>query len=220
MRTPSPEAAPPSPEAVLASLTRVIDEDHGINIVDLGIVYGVTVDHDTAVIQMTLTSPATDSHAREAIEADIRDVLLGRHPGLADVAIDLVWDPPWRDDFITEAGRLQMRNPLPRHSAASSAPPTEDDICDSLLFVLDPEVGINVVDLGLVYGIMVEGNAVHIDMTLTTPGCPLHATIAEAVQRVLETRHPSLVDIQMDLVWDPPWDTSMITAAGRSPLGW
>ncbi|MGB3327423.1 MAG: metal-sulfur cluster assembly factor, partial [Thermomicrobiales bacterium] len=77
-----------------------------------------------------------------------------------------------------------------------------------------------VVDLGLVYGIMVEGNAVHIDMTLTTPGCPLHATIAEAVQRVLETRHPSLVDIQMDLVWDPPWDTSMITAAGRSQLGW
>jgi metal-sulfur cluster biosynthetic enzyme len=213
-----PETAAPSAEDVLTSLTRVIDPAYGINIVDLGIVYGVAVERDIATIQLTLTSP--DSRALETIEPDIREVLLGRHPGLADVTIELVWDPPWRDDFITEAGRLQMLNPLPRRPAADTAPPTEDDIRDSLMFVLDPEVGINVVDLGLVYGIMVEGNAVHIDMTLTTPGCPLHSTIAEAVQRVLETRHPSLVDIQMDLVWDPPWDTSMITESGRTQLGW
>lgn len=216
---PAPPGEPPTAEDVLASLKRVIDPAFGIDIVNLGLVYGIEVDRRTATVQLTLTSP--DSTSLETIGPDLRAVLLARHPGLTDVAIALVWDPPWRDDFITSAGRLQLHAPLPRHPLeATAAPPTEDDIRASLRLVLDPEVGVNIVDLGLVYGIAVEGNAVHIDMTLTTPGCPLHSTIADAVRRVLETRHPTLADVGLDLVWDPPWDTDRITPAGRTQLGW
>lgn len=212
------ERTAPKAEDVLESLTRVIDPAYGINIVDLGIVYGIEVNGTVATIQMTMTAPETPS--QETIIPDIRDVLMKRHDGLDRVVVDLVWDPPWRDDFITEAGLQQMKNPLTRQIEVSDEPPTENDILDSLMFVIDPEVGINIVDLGLVYEVTVEGNAAHIEMTLTTPGCPLHATIEAAVHRTLETRHPQLQDIEMELVWEPPWDTEMITASGREQLGW
>ena len=126
-------------------------------------------------------------------------------------------DPPWREDFITPEGLLQQQNPLP-------AEPTEtvsaDDIRETLKFVIDPEVGVNIVDLGLIYDVALHGTAAVITMTLTTPGCPLHATIEEAVHRVIETRHPQVTDIRVDLVWEPAWDTDMITAAGKEALGW
>lgn len=211
-------AAYPTAEQVLESLTRVIDPAFGINIIDLGIVYGIEVNQATATIEMTLTSEDTPS--RETIVPDVKDVLHKRHPALDDVVIDFVWDPPWREDFITEAGLQQMQNPLPRHPEVKEGPLTSDDVLDSLMFVIDPEVGINIVDLGLIYEVTVEGNAVHIEMTLTTPGCPLHATIEAAVHRVLETRHPDIQDIQLELVWEPPWDTDKITASGREQLGW
>lgn len=212
------ERTAPTAEDVLESLTRVIDPAYGINIIDLGIVYGIEVNGAVATIQMTMTAPETPS--QETIIPDIRDVLMKRHAGLDRVVVDLTWDPPWRDDFITEAGLQQMKNPLTRQMEVSDEPPTENDILDSLMFVIDPEVGINIVDLGLVYEVTVEGSAAHIEMTLTTPGCPLHATIEAAVHRTLETRHPQLQDIEMELVWEPPWDTEMITASGREQLGW
>lgn len=206
-------------EDVLESLTRVIDPAYGINIYDLGLVYGIEVNHGVATVQMTLTSP--DSPSRGTIVADIHEVLKKRHSALDDVVIDFVWEPEWRDDFITEEGRQQMLTaPLTRVTDEDATPPTKDEVLDSLMFVIDPEVGINIVDLGLVYDVAIAGTAVHIEMTLTTPGCPLHATIEAAVHRTLETRHPQLSDINLELVWDPPWDTDMITASGKSQLGW
>lgn len=206
-------------EDVLESLTRVIDPAFGVNIFDLGLVFGIEVNHGVATVQMTLTSP--ESPSRGTIVADIHEVLHKRHPELDEVVIDFVWDPEWRDDFITEAGRQQMAAaPMVRTVEADGDPPTGDEVLDSLMFVIDPEVGINIVDLGLVYNVTVAGTAAHIEMTLTTPGCPLHETIEAAVRRTLETRHPQLTDIDLELVWDPPWDTDMITASGKAQLGW
>lgn len=204
-------------EDVLESLTRVIDPEYGINIVDLGLVYGVEVEPDSATIQMTMTS--LESPSRTSIEGDIRTILARRHPELRDVVVDLVWEPEWRDDFITDDGRRQLYAPIVP-AASASDPVTESSVLDSLMLVMDPEVGINVVDLGLVYDIAIDDTAVRVTMTLTTPGCPLHASIEAAVKRVLETRHPGLTDVEMDLVWTPPWDTDMITTAGRAQLGW
>jgi metal-sulfur cluster biosynthetic enzyme len=95
-----------------------------------------------------------------------------------------------------------------------------EDILESLTRVIDPGYGINIVDLGLIYGVAVLDRHVHVEMTLTTPGCPLHATIEQAVRRVLETRHPGIEDIQLELVWEPAWDVEKITPAGRAELGW
>jgi metal-sulfur cluster biosynthetic enzyme len=95
----------------------------------------------------------------------------------------------------------------------------EAELLAALRQVYDPEVGINVVDLGLIYGVAQHGDCVHVEMTLTTPGCPLHDTIGQAVQRAL-ARLPGVAHTQVELVWDPPWTPLMITDAGRRELGW
>jgi metal-sulfur cluster biosynthetic enzyme len=86
--------------------------------------------------------------------------------------------------------------------------------------VIDPELGINVVDLGLIYEVDIAGANVGITMTLTTPGCPLHESIGAAVREALETYIPGIGDVAMDLVWDPPWDPDRISEEGRLALGW
>ena len=203
-------------EDILESLTRVIDAEYGINIVDLGIVYGIELAHGVATIQMTLTAP--DVPHRDALIASIHDTLRRRHPSLDEVIVDLVFEPPWRPDYITEAGEMQLRHPVQPGEAEATI--VAEDVIDSLKLVLDPEVGINVVDLGLIYGVTVRDRDVHIEMTLTTPGCPLHATIEQAVRRVLETRHPGIGGIDLELVWEPAWDVERITPEGRAELGW
>ena len=95
----------------------------------------------------------------------------------------------------------------------------EDELSAALRQVYDPEVGINVVDLGLIYGVAQRDDCVHVEMTLTTPGCPLHDTIGQAVQRAL-LRVPGVARSEVELVWDPPWTPLMITDAGKRELGW
>lgn len=93
-------------------------------------------------------------------------------------------------------------------------------IMEALKEVIDPELGVNVVDLGLIYGIDIDGRAIRITMTLTTPGCPLHESIAEAVQVALRDVFPRQSDVAVDLVWDPPWSPDRISGDGRWALGW
>ena len=204
-------------EDILESLTRVIDLSYGINVVDLGAVYGVEVDHGQVRIQMAVAS--LDALWRAGIVAEAGEVLRRRHPDLVDVSVEFVSEPEWREDFMTEAGKMQLRHPV-RPAAPASGELTSEDVVTSLKLVLDPEVGINIVDLGLIYGVTVLDGMVHIRMTLTTPGCPLHDSIEAAVRRVLETRHPEIRDIEIELVWEPAWDVDKITPAGRAELGW
>ena len=205
-------------EDVLESLTRVVHPAYGISIVDLGLVYGIEVTPARTTIQMTLPDPGRSGD--DDLVARIHEVLRRRHPTIGPIRVDLVWDPPWREDFITPEGQLQLRAPITGVEPDAPGTAREEELLASLALVLDPEVGINIVDLGLVYGVALDGTAVRVTMTLTTPGCPLHASIEMAVRRVLETRHPWLTDVGVDLVWDPPWDTDRITPAGRAQLGW
>ncbi|GEM45521.1 metal-sulfur cluster assembly factor [Deinococcus cellulosilyticus] len=85
--------------------------------------------------------------------------------------------------------------------------------------VLDPELGISIVDLGLVYGVDIEESTLRVTMTLTTPGCPLHDTLTDAVRRTLE-RMPGIEEVQVDLVWQPAWTPERITPEGKRQLGW
>lgn len=93
-------------------------------------------------------------------------------------------------------------------------------VLEALKEVIDPELGINVVDLGLIYEVAVDEADVRITMTLTTPGCPLHESIAEAVQEALQDMLPRIGDVQLVLVWDPPWTPDRISEEGRWALGW
>jgi metal-sulfur cluster biosynthetic enzyme len=95
----------------------------------------------------------------------------------------------------------------------------EAELWVALRQVYDPEVGINVVDLGLIYGVAQRDDCAYVEMTLTTPGCPLHDAIGQAVQRAL-AQVPGVARAVVELVWDPPWTTMMISDAGRRELGW
>jgi metal-sulfur cluster biosynthetic enzyme len=85
--------------------------------------------------------------------------------------------------------------------------------------VLDPEIGINIVDLGLVYGIDVRDRDVVVRMTMTTPSCPLGDYLADAVETTIRDRFASVAGIDVDLVWDPAWSPAMMSDAARRQLG-
>ena len=95
---------------------------------------------------------------------------------------------------------------------------TETTIWDVLRQVIDPEIGCNIVDLGLVYGITISGNKVSVQMTLTTQGCPMHESIAHGVQTAL-LGLPSVEEAEVEIVWDPPWNPAMMSEYGRAAIG-
>jgi len=94
---------------------------------------------------------------------------------------------------------------------------TARDAWGSLATVIDPELGIDIVELGLVYGLEVDGDRVAVTMTLTTPGCPLHDVIADGAERALRGAGARAVDIEV--VFEPPWSPERIGAGGLRELG-
>jgi metal-sulfur cluster biosynthetic enzyme len=94
----------------------------------------------------------------------------------------------------------------------------ESDILDALRQVIDPELGCNIVDLGLIYNVAINGSKVTVAMTLTTQGCPMHESIRFGALNVL-LNTPGVEDAEVELVWDPPWHPSMMTQAGRTATG-
>ena len=107
---------------------------------------------------------------------------------------------------------------MPEPPPAPSGNAVLDDIEEAMRDVVDPELGINVVDLGLVYGIAVDDRIATIDMTLTSAACPLTDVIEEQTRAAL-TGGPGLVDdIKINWVWMPPWGPEKITDDGREQL--
>ena len=94
--------------------------------------------------------------------------------------------------------------------------PNEDDITEAMKDVVDPELGINVVDLGLLYGNQVhEDRTVTLDMTLTSAACPLTDVIEDQTRNALA---PLVDDVRINWVWMPPWGPDKITDDGRDQL--
>ena len=83
-------------------------------------------------------------------------------------------------------------------------------ITDALREVLDPELGMSVIELGLIYGIDVDGGTVAITMTLTAPGCPIHDAMTEWVQRAA-MKVPGVSRVEVRITFDPPWTPERIT---------
>jgi metal-sulfur cluster biosynthetic enzyme len=96
---------------------------------------------------------------------------------------------------------------------------TREQIYQSLYNVYDPELGVNIIDLGLVYGIdLTPDGFVTIRMTLTTPGCPMQQSISEGVGAALQ-HIPGLTGGEIQLVWEPAWEPGRMTDEGRRQLG-
>jgi len=96
----------------------------------------------------------------------------------------------------------------------------EGDVWDALRTVIDPEIGINVVDLGLVYRVEVSGNHVGVAMTMTTQACPLHAYLTAAAETAIRQCAPDIEAVQVNMVWDPPWSPAMMSDLAKQQLGW
>jgi len=97
---------------------------------------------------------------------------------------------------------------------------SEDDVRDKLSDVMDPELDINIVDLGLIYEVEVRESEVYILMTLTTPGCPLHGIFDEMVRReVGKIEGLSETDIEVELTFEPRWSPERISEDAKGELG-
>ena len=93
-----------------------------------------------------------------------------------------------------------------------------DTVMEALRDVFDPEIPVNVVDLGLIYSVEVSDGDVHVEMTLTSPGCGMGTYIAQQAEwRIAEI--DDVEDVQVDVVFDPPWTPDMITEEGKALLG-
>ncbi len=122
-------------------------------------------------------------------------------------------DPTGQQAPTTPAGPPSFASAMPEPPLV---PPTEERILEALKEVVDPELGLDVVNLGLVYGIQVDDKGdVTIDMTLTTPACPLTDQLEWDIQMVLDgiANH-----ITVNWVWLPPWTLEKITDEGREQL--
>lgn len=91
---------------------------------------------------------------------------------------------------------------------------------DALRKVADPEVGINIVDLGLVYGLERTGDGVRLDLTLTSPACPMGESIVAEAEFELQQCLPPDAVVEINIVWEPPWSPHLMSDRARSTLGW
>ncbi|OGA18812.1 MAG: hydroxylase [Betaproteobacteria bacterium RIFCSPLOWO2_12_FULL_63_13] len=98
--------------------------------------------------------------------------------------------------------------------------PTEDDVREALRSVDDPEVGINIVDLGLVYHVDLGEKHVRIELTMTTPACPMGDYITDNVRRSVGALLPDGVAVDVELVWDPIWTPDRMSESAKQAFGW
>jgi metal-sulfur cluster biosynthetic enzyme len=92
---------------------------------------------------------------------------------------------------------------------------SEEDVRQALLAVQDPEAGMSVVDLGLVYAIRADAGKVHVQMTMTSPACPAADYIVDEAVAAIRTIAPPQTDVQVELVWDPPWTPERMSERAR-----
>lgn len=103
----------------------------------------------------------------------------------------------------------------------SAAPlPDEAAVWDALRTVCDPEIGENLVDLGLVYRVKTAAGMVDVDITMTTPACPLSSSIAADVEAAIRSACPQAADVHIAVVFDPPWTPERMSEEVKRRFGW
>jgi metal-sulfur cluster biosynthetic enzyme len=96
----------------------------------------------------------------------------------------------------------------------------ESEVEQALKTVDDPEAGMNIVELGLVYGIAVAAGKVHVTMTMTSPACPAASYLVDEAAAAIRDVAPESVDVRVELVWDPPWTPDRMSDAAKTRFGW
>lgn len=97
--------------------------------------------------------------------------------------------------------------------------PTEAELLEALRRIIDPELGLNIVDLGLVYGVRVDDGRATVRMTTTTPACPIGAYLVDEIRWALFSL-PGVVDVEIEVTYDPPWSPDRMSEEAKILLGW
>jgi metal-sulfur cluster biosynthetic enzyme len=105
--------------------------------------------------------------------------------------------------------------------AAATGPNAERErlITENLKQIYDPEIPMNIVDLGLIYGFEWAGDDVTLKMTLTAPGCPVAGILAEEVKTAIE-KVPNIKSAKVDMIWDPPWSPERMSEFAKRQFGY
>ena len=98
-------------------------------------------------------------------------------------------------------------------AGGTSGAPTREQVVEALRGVLDPELGMSVVELGLIYGVDIAGGAVSITMTLTAPGCPVHEVMPGWIRRAVGAV-PGVEGVEVRITFDPPWTPDRVSPRG------
>jgi probable FeS assembly SUF system protein SufT len=122
-----------------------------------------------------------------------------------------------------DADAIGKERPVPAGQAAQTGPVSEERIWSALRQVYDPEIPVNIVELGLVYDLRIEplpagGSRVHVQMTLTAPGCGMGQIIASEAKRLIE-EVPGVTESDVEVVFEPPWHQQMMSEAAKLQLG-
>jgi metal-sulfur cluster biosynthetic enzyme len=96
--------------------------------------------------------------------------------------------------------------------------PSREEVIDALRVVEDPELGMDIVELGLLYDVEVEGPRVHVTFTLTSMGCPVGPMIEEQIREAV-VEMPGVADVESELTWDPPWSPERMSDDAKFILG-
>jgi len=119
------------------------------------------------------------------------------------------------DDFASDNG-MEPKLPYPYEGPESLRQP----ILDALTKVVDPEVAMSIVDVGLIYGITVDHEKVHVLITMTSAACPVTDVIVDEVEHELDRIAPPELLVHVELVWDPPWTMDRMSESARRFMGW
>ena len=131
------------------------------------------------------------------------------------------------DDPIWHEMMSEQQPPESEHKQTSdtvftpevSEHPLSDALVETLKTIYDPEIPLNIYDLGLIYKVLVDDqNNVHVEMTLTSPGCPVAQTFPDHIKQTLEAVE-GVGDITVEVVWDPPWTQEMMSEEAKLMLG-
>lgn len=98
--------------------------------------------------------------------------------------------------------------------------PTPDEVRERIREnVVDPEIGLNIVDIGLIYGVDVGDDSIDVDMTLTSPGCPVGPQIIYEVKKTIGHYFPEMSNVNVNIVWQPFWSPEMMSEWAKEELG-
>lgn len=97
--------------------------------------------------------------------------------------------------------------------------PTEAQVREALAAVYDPEIPVDILNLGLLYGVVIEDGIVRLTLTTTSPGCPVGEFLVQEIKRAVGAV-PGVDGVAVELVWDPPWSPERMSPEARRTLGW